>query len=115
MKRIIDEKFEHFFLQFQNIFNNALNDAHFEKPVEYLTVKEVMAKFSVSKQTVHNWTKRNIIKAEKIGNRVLYRKTELEKALSAENYYMPPEQGKKFHKMQAARAKERIPYLREKH
>ena len=48
---------------------------------DYLTRREVADKFRISIVTVHDWTRKGIIQAYKIGNRVFYKPTEVENAL----------------------------------
>ena len=62
-----------------------LNDLkkHFEPktPVEYLTRQEVSKMLKVDLSTVHNWTKKDILKASQCGGRVYYKRTEVENAI----------------------------------
>ena len=48
---------------------------------EWLTRKETAELLKVSLVTLHNWSKNGILQAYKIGNRVRYRKDEIEKSL----------------------------------
>lgn len=56
---------------------------HFQpkQPTEYLSRKEVSDLFGVSLVTVNDWTQKNILKAYRIGNRVYYKRHEIEAAL----------------------------------
>ena len=56
---------------------------HFEPktPVEFLTRQEVAKLLSVDLSTIHNYKKRNILKAYQIGGRVYYKRTEVENAV----------------------------------
>ena len=58
---------------------------HFEPktPNEYLTRQEVAKLLSVDLSTIHNYKKRNILKAYQIGGRVYYKRTEVENAVVA--------------------------------
>ena len=58
---------------------------HFEPktPTEYLTRQEVAKLLSVDLSTIHNYKKRNILKAYQIGGRVYYKRTEVENAVVA--------------------------------
>lgn len=65
-------------------------DAEFEKlkkefqpkePTVYLTRNEVRNLLKVDLSTVHNWTKRGKLRAYGIGNRVYYRRDEVEAAI----------------------------------
>ena len=51
-----------------------------KQPAEYLTRREVATLFSVSLPTVHDWTKKGILAAYRIGNRVFYKRAEVEAA-----------------------------------
>ena len=56
---------------------------HFEPktPNEYLTRVEVSKMLSVDLSTVHNWTKKGILKASQCGGRVYFKRTEVENAI----------------------------------
>lgn len=62
-----------------------LNDfkKHFEPktPTEYLTRQEASKMLKVDLSTVHNWTKKGILKASQCGGRVYYKRTEVENAI----------------------------------
>jgi excisionase family DNA binding protein len=47
----------------------------------YITRKEVARLFKVSVVTVHDWTKKGILTAYKIGNKVFFKRCEVENAL----------------------------------
>ncbi len=57
-----------------------------KEPTEFLTRNEVRDLLKVDLSTVHNWTKRGKLKAYGIGNRVYYRREEVEKAIQPLNY-----------------------------
>lgn len=48
---------------------------------ECYTVKEVLELLKITPQTLTNWRKAGIIKSVKIGKRVLFKKTEIERLL----------------------------------
>lgn len=52
-------------------------------PTEYLTRNSVKEMFDVDLSTVHNWTKRGKLKAYGIGNRVYYKRSEVDMAIKA--------------------------------
>ena len=52
-----------------------------KQPTEYLTRNQVKEMFDVDLSTVHNWTKRGKIKAYGIGNRIYYKRTEIDQAI----------------------------------
>lgn len=47
-------------------------------PDEYLTRKEMAHRFKVDVSTIHNWTKRGLLKRHTIGDRVYYKISEIE-------------------------------------
>jgi len=48
---------------------------------DYITRKEVARLFKVSVVTVHDWTKKGVLTAYKIGNKVFFKRGEVENAL----------------------------------
>ncbi len=69
-------------------FNFLKNELHELKqliqpkqPTEYLSRKAVADLFGVSLVTVNDWTQKNILQAYRIGNRVYYKRHEIEAAL----------------------------------
>jgi len=52
-----------------------------KEPDQFLTRKEAAELLKVSLPTLHRWTKLRKIKAHGIGNKVLYKKRELEESL----------------------------------
>jgi hypothetical protein len=53
-----------------------------EEEPQYLTRNEIASMFRVTLVTLWGWNKKGLLRPHKIGNRVLYEKTEVEKALS---------------------------------
>lgn len=56
---------------------------HFEpkNPTEYLTRKEVSSMLQIDLSTLHNWVKAKKLKAFGIGNRVYFKRVEVEQAI----------------------------------
>ena len=52
-----------------------------KQPTEFLTRNEVKDLLKVDLSTVHNWTKKGKLKAYGIGNRIYYRRNEIEQAI----------------------------------
>lgn len=52
-----------------------------KEPTKYLTRSNVAKMLSVDLSTVHNYTKRNILKAYQIGSRIYYKRDEVENAI----------------------------------
>lgn len=48
---------------------------------EYLTISETSKLLKVTRTTVGNWTEQGIIKKYSIGNKILYKRSELEKSI----------------------------------
>ena len=51
------------------------------QPAEYLTRKQVAEMFNVDISSVHNWTKRGILKSFGIGGRVYFLRSDIEACL----------------------------------
>lgn len=66
----VDEKLTQLKLEFQP-----------KEPTEYLTRNEVKDFLKVDLSTVHNWTKKGKLKAYGIGNRVYYKRSDIEQAI----------------------------------
>lgn len=49
---------------------------------EYITRREVANLFKITLVTVHDWTRKGLLSAYKIGNRVYYKRTEVESTLT---------------------------------
>ena len=74
---------------FENAINNAFERAikEFSNPVketdkDLKSRKETARILSISLPTLHHFTKEGIIRAYRIGNRVLYKQQDIENALS---------------------------------
>jgi len=52
-----------------------------KEPTQFLTRSEVKDLLNVDLSTVHNWTKRGKLKAYGLGNRVYYKRSEVESAI----------------------------------
>lgn len=48
----------------------------------YLSRKEVTSLLKISLTTLNDWSKRGIIQSYRIGNRILYKKSEIEQAIT---------------------------------
>lgn len=57
-----------------------------EKQKDILTREETAKLLSISLPTLWSWTKKNILKSYGIGNRVYYKKEEINEALIQINY-----------------------------
>lgn len=56
-----------------------------KQPTEYLTRTEVRDLLKVDLSTVHNWTKRGILKSYGIESRIFYKRSEVEAAIKPIN------------------------------
>jgi excisionase family DNA binding protein len=71
--------------KFQNV-TRLIKSRHESVPLVtedeiYYTRKQVAEKFHVQLSTIHNWVQKGILIRHGIGNRVYFKKSELEKAL----------------------------------
>jgi hypothetical protein len=55
-------------------------------PPEYLTRNQVKEMLDVDLSTIHNWTKRGKLKSYSLGNRVYYKRDEIEQAIIPLNH-----------------------------
>ena len=62
-------------------FDNLKSDFQPKQPTEYLTRNQVRDLLDVDLSTIHNWTKRGKLQAYGIGNRIYYKRSEVEKAI----------------------------------
>lgn len=53
-----------------------------DTPLNYITRRDVATLFHVTLTTVHDWTRKGILQAYKVGNRVFYKRVEVENALT---------------------------------
>jgi hypothetical protein len=64
---------------------SQLNDlkAHFQpkEPTEYLTRQDVAKMLQIDLSSVHNWTKRGVLKSYQISGRIYYKRAEVEQAI----------------------------------
>jgi excisionase family DNA binding protein len=60
-------------------FKNLINPPQAE--IEYITRQDVAGIFHVSMVTIDNWTRKGRLKAYRIGNRIRYKKAEIDQAL----------------------------------
>jgi excisionase family DNA binding protein len=69
---------------FQELQNQIIELKQFFEPktaTEYLTRKEAADFLKCDLSTIHNWTKKRRLKSYGIGNRVYYKRSEIESAL----------------------------------
>lgn len=52
-----------------------------QEPSEYLTRNQTAKYFKVDVVTIYHWTKKGVLKAYKVSNRVYYKREEIEKAM----------------------------------
>jgi excisionase family DNA binding protein len=52
-----------------------------KEPTEYLTRQQVKELLNVDISTIHNWTKRGKLKSYGLGNRVYYKRSEVESGI----------------------------------
>ena len=66
---------------FRNEIEKLKKDFQPKEPTEYLTRNEVKELLKCDLSTIHNWNKKGKLKAYGIGNRVFYKRSEVEKAI----------------------------------
>ena len=67
-------------------FTNQLNEfkKHFEQPKktnEYLSRNDVSKMLGINLSSVHNWTKKGVLRAYQISGRVYYKLSEIEESI----------------------------------
>ena len=73
----LDTKFE----SLQNQFNELRQKFELKVPTEYLTRQEVAEMLKCDLSTIHNWTKKGKLTPYGLGNRVYFKRSEIELAL----------------------------------
>lgn len=66
--------------------DNLKSEFQPKEPTEYLTRNEVAQLLKVDLSTVHNWTVKGKLRSYGIGNRVYYKRKELEQSLIPLNH-----------------------------
>lgn len=56
-----------------------------KEPIELMTRQEVADFFQISLVTVHDWTKKGILTGYRIGNRIRYKRSEIEDRIISSN------------------------------
>lgn len=67
--------------RFKADLDNLKSEFQPRQPQEFLTRTYVKEWLNVDMSTIHNWTKSGKLKAYGIGNRIYYKRTEVEQAL----------------------------------
>ena len=65
----------------QNQLNNFKESFEPKKPTEFLTRKETAELLNINLSTLHHWVKSKKIKAYGIGNRVYFKRSEIENSI----------------------------------
>jgi excisionase family DNA binding protein len=65
----------------RNQLNELIHSFEPQKPTEWLTRNEVAEMLKCDLSTVHHWTKKGKLKKHCIGNRVYYKRSEVEAAI----------------------------------
>lgn len=78
------EEFRNTITEVVNAEMGKANAIRVEKEVEYLTRKETAERLRVSYPTLNTWAKEGILKPNKIGSKVLYSISDIEKTLHSE-------------------------------
>ncbi|MBI9040215.1 helix-turn-helix domain-containing protein [Lutibacter sp.] len=77
-----DEFKEALILSLKEVIQELLLETKKEKPLEYLTRKQVAEIFKISMVTISDWNKKGILKPYRIGNLIRYKSNEIEEALT---------------------------------
>ncbi|GGK48445.1 MULTISPECIES: helix-turn-helix domain-containing protein [Flavobacteriaceae] len=77
-----DEFKEALILSLKEVILELLLETKKEKPLEYLTRKQVAEIFKISMVTISDWNKKGILKPYRIGNLIRYKSNEIEEALT---------------------------------
>ena len=81
-----EELEEHLFNRLTVSLDNLKSEFQPKEPTEYLTRNEVAQLLKVDLSTVHNWTVKGKLRSYGIGNRVYYKRKELEQSLIPLNH-----------------------------
>ena len=65
----------------ENLLNDLKKDFQPKEPIEYLTRKDTAQLLQVDLSTLWNWTKKGKLQAYGIGNRVYYKRSEIEASI----------------------------------
>ena len=65
----------------ENLLNEFKKDFPTKEPIEYLTRKDTARLLQVNLTTIWNWTKKCKLQAYGIGNRVYYKRSEIEASM----------------------------------
>lgn len=82
LHNISSEKLSSLFESLQRQIEDIRKNFEPKLPTEYLTRSEVAKLFKCDLSTIHNWTKKGKLKAYGVGNRVYYKRTEIEDAIT---------------------------------
>lgn len=78
---ITPDRIDSLFKGLQSQLNELKQNFEPKTPAEYLTRSEVAEMFKCDLSTIHNWTKKGKLKAYGLGNRVYYKRHEVESVL----------------------------------
>ena len=67
--------------RFKSEIDKLKSGFQLKQPTEYFTRTQVKERFDVDMSTIHNWTKSGKLRAYGIGNRIYYKRSEVEQAL----------------------------------
>jgi excisionase family DNA binding protein len=86
---VIGARLDDLLLRIEQIIDKRLNSLAPQKEdqSEYITRKEAAGVLKITLPTLHDWTKQGWLQSYKIGNRVLYKKEEVENSIRQVNFY----------------------------
>ncbi len=76
------EQLTKLFTDLQNQINELKLHYEPKQPTEYLTRNEVATLLKTSLATIHNWSKQGVLKSYGIGNRVYFKRSDIELAIT---------------------------------
>ncbi len=76
----IDELAEAIMQKLNSVKGESISDNTTSE--NFLTRKEVSKKLNITLPTLHNYTKRGLIKSYKIGSRILYKESDIDRAIT---------------------------------
>lgn len=80
--KVIDEKLDHFYNKIENLFNEKINQSHFNELGELLTDDELCKIFRVQNGTLRRWRNEGILPTIQVGKRYFYKQKDIESMIN---------------------------------
>jgi excisionase family DNA binding protein len=86
---IVGTRIEDLLLRIEQIIDKRLESLapQQQDQSDYLTRKEAAGILKITLPTLHDWTKQGWLQSYKLGNRVLYKKQEVENSIQQVNFF----------------------------